>query len=50
MKLQIEPKQAPPLFIPPPEYAGVPAAPDFSQMGEYVPPPAANDFDTNRWK
>ena len=49
LNLQIQPKQAPPLFIPPPKYADVPAAPDFSQMGEYVSP-AANDLDTNRWK
>ena len=48
-KQQTRPKQAPQLFIPPPQYADVPAAPDFSQMGQYAPP-SNNDWDTNRWK
>ena len=48
-KQQARPKQAPPLFAPPPMYADVPAAPDFSQLSQYVPPPS-NDWDTNQWK
>ena len=47
---QARPKQAPQMFVPPPMYSDVPAAPDFSQMGEYVPP-SKNEWDsTNRWK
>ena len=48
-KQQPRPKQAPPLFAPPPMYADVPAAPDFSQLSQYVPPPS-NDWETNQWK
>ena len=43
------PKQAPATFIPSQKYSNVPSAPDFSKMGEYVPP-SNNEWDTNRWK
>ena len=46
---QVRPKQAPPLFIPPPKYADVPTAPDLAQMSQYAPPPS-NDWEANRWK
>jgi len=46
---QKRPTQAPELFVPPPIYDGVPAAPDFSKMGQYVPP-SNNDWDSNKWK
>ncbi len=44
---QIRPKQAPQMFVPPAMYSDVPAAPDFSQMGEYVPP-SNNDWDSTK--
>ncbi|HJL96961.1 MAG TPA: S8 family serine peptidase [Candidatus Poseidoniaceae archaeon] len=44
---QIRPKQAPQMFVPPARYSDVPAAPDFSQMGEYVPP-SNNDWDSTK--
>jgi len=49
LKQQVRPKQAPQMFMPPPMYADVPSAPDFSQMDEYVPPPN-NEWDINQWK
>ena len=48
-KPQARPKQAPAAFVGTQQYSNVPAAPDFSQMGEYVPP-SNNEWDTNRWK
>ena len=49
LKQQVQPNQMPQMFMPPPMYADVPPAPDFSQMGEYVPP-AANEWDKSEWK
>jgi len=49
LKQQVQPNQMPQMFMPPPMYADVPPAPDFSQMGEYVPP-TANEWDTKQWK
>ena len=46
---QVRPKQAPAAFVGTQQYSNVPAAPNFSQVGEYVPP-SNNDWDTNRWK
>ena len=45
---QARPKQAPAVFVASQKFSNVPAAPDFSEMGEYVPP-SNNDWDTNRW-
>ena len=49
LKQQVQPNQMPQIFMPPPMYADVPPAPDFSQMGEYVPP-SANELDKSEWK
>lgn len=49
LKQQVQPNQMPQMFMPPPMYADVPPAPDFSQMGEYVPP-SANEWDKSEWK
>jgi subtilisin-like proprotein convertase family protein len=46
---QKRPMQAPEMFATPPMYGDVPAAPDFSKMGQYVPP-SNNDWDSNKWK
>jgi hypothetical protein len=48
-KPQTRPMQAPERFVQPPKYDGVPAAPDFSKMNQYVPP-SNNDWDSNKWK
>ena len=48
-KPQARPNQAPAAFVGTQKYSNVPVAPEFSQLGEYVPP-SNNDWDTNRWK